>query len=335
MEQKHSMEERNSGKEFRFAIMGAGNIAGRFCDAAKLVPGAVVTAVASKSTERAREFAAKNGICHAYGDYEQMLKEEKPDCVYIAVLPSDHFRLCMLCMEHDTPVLCEKAMFTGSGEARRLFAEAGRRGVFAMEALWSFFLPPLGQVKRWMEEGRVGEVTHVDFSIGFLAEKNPANRFFDKELAGGAAYDITVYAYEIVTHLMGQSPSGIQVSARWGETGVDVTDHVVLQYPGCMATLTASIVAPIEDKLIVYGSQGRIVLPAPHYGNEAFLYDRKGELAEHFRDQVTQNGFTYEIQEVMDCVRAGRLQSPTASWEMTTQCAELFDRIEATKGSVS
>ncbi len=327
------MEKGHSIKRFRFAIMGAGNIAGRFCHAAGLVPGAVVTAVASKSAERAEAFAAKNGICRAYGDYEQMLKEERPDCVYIAVLPSDHFRLCMLCMEYDTPVLCEKAMFTGGAEAKRLFAEAEKRGVFAMEALWSFFLPPLGQVKKWMEEGRVGELTHVDFSIGFLAEKNPANRFFDKKLAGGAAYDITVYAYEIVAHLMGQSPSGIQVAARWGETGVDVTDHVVLQYPDCMATLTASIVASMEDRLVVYGSQGRIVLPAPHYGSEAFLYDAKGELTEHFRDQVTQNGFTYEIQEVMDCIRAGRLQSPTASWEMTTRCAELFDRIEATKDS--
>lgn len=316
--------------EFRFAVMGAGNIANRFCDAVKLVPEAVVTAVASKSPERAEEFAARNGICHAYGDYEQMLKEEKPDCVYIATVTSDHFRLCMLCMEYDTPVLCEKAMFTGSQEANRLFAEAQRKGIFAMEALWSFFLPPFQQAERWKEEGRIGEVAHVEFSIGFLADKNPANRFFDRRLGGGAAYDITVYAYEMVARFMGGSPIACQAAAKWGETGVDVTDHVVLQYPECMAALTASIVAPMEDKLIVYGSQGKIVLPSPHYGREAFLYDRRGELSEHFRDQATQNGFTYEIQEAMDCIRAGRLQSRTASWEMTTQCAELFDKIQAT-----
>ena len=63
------MEKGHSIKRFRFAIMGAGNIAGRFCHAAGLVPGAVVTAVASKSAEQAEAFAAKNGICHAYGDY--------------------------------------------------------------------------------------------------------------------------------------------------------------------------------------------------------------------------------------------------------------------------
>ncbi len=130
---------------------------------------------------------------------------------------------------------------------------------------------------------------------------------------------------------VGGTDESIQVAAQWGGTGVDVTDHVVLQYPDCMATLTASIVAPMEDKLIVYGRQGRIVLPTPHYGNQAYLYDRNGNLLEHFQDQDTENGFTYEIQEAMDCIRGGRLQSQAASWDMTIRCTELFDRIQATR----
>lgn len=316
--------------EFRFAIMGAGNIASKFCDAVERIPGAVVAAVASRSLDRAKEFGDKNGIAHAYGDYQEMLLKEKPDCVYIAVLPKDHFRLCMMCVEQDTPVLCEKAMFTGSREARALFAAAKERKVFAMEALWSFFLPPLQKVDQWIRQGRIGKVSHVDFSIGFLAEKKPENRFFNRELAGGAAYDITVYAYEIVAFLMKEKPLAVQVSAMWGETGVDETDHVVLHYPDSMATLTTSIVAPIEERLVVYGSEGRIVLPVPHYGSEAFLYDKAKNLVEHFTDQVTENGFTYEVQEAMECIRAGKLSSDVASWERTMECAELFDRIEET-----
>ena len=99
---------------FRFAIMGAGNIAGRFCRAANALPACCVTAVASKSRERAGRFAAENGVPHFYADYEEMLEKEKPDAVYIAVTPHDHFRLCMLCLQHRTPVLCEKAMFRTS-----------------------------------------------------------------------------------------------------------------------------------------------------------------------------------------------------------------------------
>ena len=84
---------------FRFAIMGAGNIAHQFCDAVTLVEDCEVSAIASKDLERAQKFAEECSVAHAYDNYEQMLIEEKPDCVYIAVTPNDHFRLTMLCLE--------------------------------------------------------------------------------------------------------------------------------------------------------------------------------------------------------------------------------------------
>ena len=94
---------------FRFAIMGAGNIAHQFCDAVTLVEDCEVSAIASKDLGRAQKFAEECSVAHAYDNYEQMLIEEKPDCVYIAVTPNDHFRLTMLCLEHRVPVLCEKS----------------------------------------------------------------------------------------------------------------------------------------------------------------------------------------------------------------------------------
>ena len=78
---------------FRFAIMGAGNIAHQFCDEVTLVEDCEVSAIASKDLGRARKFAEECSVAHAYDNYEQMLIEEKPDCVYIAVTPNDHFRL--------------------------------------------------------------------------------------------------------------------------------------------------------------------------------------------------------------------------------------------------
>ena len=71
-------------REFRFAIMGAGHIARKFCDAAALVDGCAVCAVSSKSMDRARALAGEKDIPAAYDSYEEMLRREKPDCVYIA-----------------------------------------------------------------------------------------------------------------------------------------------------------------------------------------------------------------------------------------------------------
>lgn len=86
-------------KTFHFGIMGAGNIAANFCRAICLLENCSVRSVSSKSMEKALTFAdfnssaAKEGCMKAYDSYEEMLKCEKLDCVYIATVPSSHYEL--------------------------------------------------------------------------------------------------------------------------------------------------------------------------------------------------------------------------------------------------
>lgn len=316
---------------FRFAIMGAGGIAKKFCNAVSLIEGCEVCAVASKSMERAQEFAEKNDVKKYYDSYEEMLEAEKPDCAYIAVTPNDHYRLSMMCIERQIPVLCEKAMFQNSKEAKDVFGAATKNQVFVMEALWSRFLPPVNRVKAWIEEGKIGIPEISQFSIGFVAKEGKENRYFNPRLGGGAAKDITVYAYEITTYLLNQKIKKMDVSATWGDTGVDVNNHISIEFEHTLADLTATFVTKMEEKMVIYGRFGKIVLPAPHHPKECYLYDEKGELVEHYIDTETENGFTYEINEVIRCVRAEELESPIVPWRVTIACAELFDKIEETK----
>lgn len=124
--------------------MGAGNIGRKFCEAARMA-GYEAAAVASRSVERAEKWAAENKVKSAYGDYERMLEKEKPDCVYIATTPDSHYELAMLCLDHGVPVLCEKAAFLNSAQAREVFSRSEKEGIFVMEALWSRFLPAVKQ----------------------------------------------------------------------------------------------------------------------------------------------------------------------------------------------
>lgn len=334
------MEE--TGTIFRFAIMGAGGIANKFCDAVKRLDACKVVAVASKSMERASAFAEKNGIGGAYDSYEKMLVEEKPDCVYIAVTSDAHYELSMLCLQHSVPVLCEKAMFLNSAQAKEVFALARRKKVFVMEAMWSRFLPAVKKAKEWVESGKIGVPVYGTAAIGFHAPEDPENRYFSPSLGGGAAYDLTVYCYEIMTWLIAWKVEVLSAEAVIGATGVDVTDHVVLRFvkeqeeqesmvePSpyeMLACCESSLLTDLDDELVIYGSGGKLVLPNPHFASEAFLYDRNGKCAEHYRDEVTQNGFVYETAEVMDCIREGKLESRTVPHSLTTACAELFDRL--------
>ncbi len=319
-------------EEFRFAVMGAGNIAGKFCRAARIAGNCRVSAVASKSLERAQAFAGENGIERAYGDYRAMLEEEKPDCVYIAVTTDAHYKLASLCLDYRVPVLCEKAMFTNSGHAEEIFARSYREGIFVMEAMWSRFLPAIRKAGEWLRQGRIGKASLLEADIGFAAPRDAKNRYFNPALGGGAAFDITVYAWELAMYFFGPDlPERTRAEALWGETGVDVSDHVTLLWKDRAASLNTSFLAPVEERLVIYGDKGKIHIPKPHVAGEAILYSVDGQIAEHFRDTKTQNGFEYEIREVMECIANGAVESPAVPHSLTLGCARLFDSIRETK----
>ena len=314
--------------KFRFGVMGAAKIARKFCEAAALC-GCEVCAVASKSEERAKAFAEANGIGRYYADYEAMLEAEKPDAGYIATTTNDHARLSLLCIRHGVPVLCEKAAYENSEQARAVFSLAREKGVFVMEAMWSRFLPALLTAKAWVAEGRIGAPAIAQCGIGFVAPEGADNRYFSPKLGGGAARDITVYAYELTGYVLGQEEKEIAACAVRGETGVDVSDAVLVRYESAVANLTTSFVSRMEERLTVCGDKGRLVVPSPNFGAECLLYGPDGSLLEHFTDTVTKNGFTYEIEEVVRCVREGKTESAIVPWRDTLACAALFDQIDA------
>ncbi|MGN0423702.1 MAG: Gfo/Idh/MocA family protein [Acetatifactor sp.] len=313
--------------KFRFAIMGAGNIAGKFCDAVKYISGCEVVAVASKSMERAENFSARWNIGKAYDSYEEMLQQEKPDCVYIATTPDSHYSLSKLCMKYKAPVLCEKAMFMNSADAREIFEESEKNQVFAMEAMWSRFLPANETAKNWIAQGRIGEVNCLTSAAGCAFDKEINRRNFDPKLGGGAAFDLTVYNYELATWFLGHDVIHTDIVALWDETGIDNMNHICLKYRDKVAVLLSSCVSMLEEKLVISGTEGKIVIPHAHFANEAFLYDRGGNILEHYVDQMTKNGFVYEICEVMECIRASKIESKVVPHSDTVECAELFDRI--------
>lgn len=313
---------------FRYAILGAAKIGAKFCQAASMIADCEVCAVASKSLERAEEFAEKNGIPKAYSSYEELLDREKPDCAYIAVTPHDHYRLSRMCVEQGIPVLCEKAMFINSAEAESLYALAREKGVFVMEAMWSRFLPTIKKVKQWLAEDRIGIPEISQLSIGFAAPEGADNRYLNPRLGGGAARDITVYAYEITTYVLEQKIRRMEVSATRGETGVDINNHISIDFDYTLADLATSFATKMNAGMVLYGRKGKIVCPTPHHSSECFLYDGAGELVEHFVDQEAKNGFVYELEEAIRCIRQGLLESPVIPWQDTLDCARLFDRID-------
>ena len=108
-------------KVFNWGIIGLGKIAHKFAEDLQLLKNARLHAVASRSPDRAAEFAKQYQVQHAYGSYQEMLNCPDLDVVYIATPHISHCENSIMCLEHQIPVLCEKpfAMFCLPAGLRR------------------------------------------------------------------------------------------------------------------------------------------------------------------------------------------------------------------------
>ena len=311
----------------RFGIIGAGSIAAHFCKGVKLVEGAEVVAVASSSEERATAFAQANGVPQTYGSYEEMLRSADINVVYIATTHNFHMDNIRLCFEYGKHVLCEKAMVLTAADAREAFRLAKEKGLFCMEAMWTRFLHQYQKAKQWIEEGRIGKVQAATSVVGFKGQVPATHRLVAPELAGGAMYDIGVYAIEPLAYLVGeQIEDAVGVWRKYPETGVDERATVILRFASCDAMIQCMFTANPKEYTIITGSDGYNELPFSSGGHDAMLYDVKRNLVEHYRNEWT-HGFVFEIEEVVRCIRDGRITSDIMPPEDTIACAEVFDKV--------
>lgn len=314
-------------KTCRFGIIGPGNIAAHFCKAVEMVNDAEVVAVASTSIARAQEFAKKNSIRHHYASYEEMLRCADINIVYIATTHNFHMDNIRLCFEYGKHVLCEKAMVLTEADAREAFALAKEKGVFCMEAMWSRFLPQYQKAKEWITSGKIGSIQSASVVIGFKATEDPQSRLINPKLAGGAMYDIGVYAIEPLTYLVGEPVENcLGVWRPHSATGVDAQVTMILQFHSCDAALQCLFTSNAKEYVVINGSEGIVELPFVSGGFDVRRYDCHRNLVEEFHEHW-ENGFVFELQEVIRCIREGRITSDVMPPEATIECAWIYDRI--------
>ena len=299
----------------------------KFKNAVDLTEGAEVVAVGSKSAERAAAFAEKNHVPRWYDNYEELLSSPDIDAVYIATTHNFHMENIRACIAAGKHILCEKPLVLTEAEAVEAFRLAAEKGVFLMEAMWSRFLPHLRKSKQWITEGRIGKIESVRSVIGFKGNGQFETRLYNPALAGGGLYDIGVYPVEIVSWLVGEDVQ--DCLALWRKhpvTGVDENVSMLLRYPSCDASIQCLISCNVHEVTVINGTAGYIEIPTTHRGNTCILYNDGLQETDHFCEPY-KNGFTFEVEEAVRCIRAGKLWSDVIPPQDTIACARLFDTV--------
>ena len=152
-------------QKIRWGIVAPGRIAHSFANDLKLVTDGEITAVASRSLDRAESFAKEYNAQHTFGSYEALFECDAVDAVYIATPHTSHAELAVKAMDKGKHVLCEKPMGLHRGDVEQMVAAAERNQVFLMEAMWSRFNPAIRKAKQMVDAGELGEIAyvHADF----------------------------------------------------------------------------------------------------------------------------------------------------------------------------
>lgn len=298
-------------KKIRWGIAGPGNIANKFAQAIKNVDGAELCAVASRSVDKATEFANKYGIENIFSSYEDMASSDKIDAVYIATIHSFHKPCAELFLNAKKHVLCEKPICVNANQAKQLFECAKKSGMFLMEAMWTRFLPAIKETRAMIERGEIGTV--MAFEADFCYRETPESSaiLYDNTLAGGGVLDVGIYPLNLSAYLFGNNPKEL-IATAITDSGVDVLTQMTLTYDsGVISSLSCAIGVEKPATAYIYGAEGYIKLPTFYGADEIILV--KNEEEKYINMPFIGNGFEEEIIEACECIRMGKTQSDVMS----------------------
>lgn len=316
----------SSAPAIRWGIIGVGWMADKFANGVNDLTASSVTAVSSRTRERAQEFASGHQVAKAYGSVEELVGDPNVDVVHVASPHSEHREHALAAIAAGKHVLVEKAFTRNEGEAREVIDAARAAGVFVMEAMWTRFLPHMVEIRRIIARGDIGRVVALEADHGQWFPFDATSRLYDPQLAGGALLDLGVYPISFAHDLLGV-PETVTAVGQMTETSVDGQVSMVLGYgERAQATLYTTLWSATPCTAVISGTEGRIEIEGHFYAPTAFRVERRDGMAWSVEARVP-NGYAYEAAEVARRVTAGETESPAMTPEATLDVMRTMDEV--------
>ncbi|HCD46709.1 MAG TPA: gfo/Idh/MocA family oxidoreductase [Lachnoclostridium sp.] len=310
----------------KIGIMGTGGIASVLANTMLQMPQVVLMGAASRSLEKAEEFAARFSIERAYGSYEELVKDPDIQLIYIATPHSEHYSNAKLCLENGKHVLCEKAFAANYAQAKEMTDLAEEKNLMITEAMWVRYMPMAKTLKEVLNSGVIGEPMTLTANLCYLISDTP--RLIKPELAGGALLDVGVYTLNFASIVFGDEITDIQSSVIKTDSGVDAQNSITLCYPGGKMAILNSSLRVLSDRLgIIYGTKGYLVVENVNNFETIKVYDAKRQLIEtHIRPEQI-SGYEYQIEASREAVRNGWTECPQMPHKTILDIMKVMDEL--------
>lgn len=285
-------------KELRWATLGCGVIANQL-EKAMESKGRKLYSVANRTYSKGVEFAEKYGIPKVYEQIDDVFDDEMVDVIYISTPHNTHAEYLRKALKAGKHVLCEKSITLNSEELEEAMELARENRVILAEAMTIYHMPIYKKLNEILASGKLGELKLIQMNFGSYKEYDMNNRFFSRNLAGGAMLDIGVYALSFVRWFMSSKPDQILSQVKFAPTGVDEQAGILLKNKeGEMATVLLSLHAKQPKRGMVSFDHGYLEIMEYPRGEQAVItYTDTGE-KEVIAAGDTENALSYEIEDM-------------------------------------
>lgn len=319
-----------------FAIIGAGSIAKVMAHTIKLMnkggdESVNLYAVASRSLDKAKDFAREFSIEKAYGSYDELYCDPEVDLVYIATPHNFHFEQAKACHNHGKHVLCEKAFTVNAKEAKELIELASEKKLLLAEAIWTRYQPMRKIINDMIASNIVGPVTMITANLGYsMAEKS---RIIKKDLAGGALLDVGVYPINFVNMILGD-PTSVDAVCIKNLEGVDVSNSITFSYQNTaqMAVLCSSALGVSDRFGMIHCRNGFIQVDNINNPQGLKVFNEQYQLIKEIACPKQYTGYEYEVASCVRAIEEKKIECPEMPHERTLYIMQLLDSIRAQLG---
>lgn len=319
--------------KMKFGILATGNIANSMAKAVQNLEEIECRAAASRSYDRAKDFADKWGFEKAYGSYEELVNDPEVELIYVASPHSHHYAHAKLCLEHGKHVLLEKAFTVNASQAEELIALAKEQGLLLAEAFWSRYMPTRKILDDLIAQGKIGEVQAVTADFG--APLSHKERMWNPELAGGALLDLGVYPINFALQVFKSPVKKIMSDAVMTELGVDSMNGTTLTFEdNKIAILHSNMLSYMPNRGVVYGDKGYIEFYELNNCREIRVYDENKEMTASYPAPEQINGYEYEVLACIRAIEAGQNECEEMPHSETMRLMRILDEVRKQWGFV-
>jgi predicted dehydrogenase len=320
----------------KFATIGTNWITEEFIKAAKEVPDFALTAVYSRTEEKAKEFAAKVGAERTFTSLEEMAQSDEIDAVYIASPNSFHAEQAILLMNHGKHVICEKPIASHTAELQAMIEAARQNDVVLMEAMKSTLLPNFQAIRKHIH--KIGKVrryfaSYCQYSSRYDAYKQgTVLNAFNPTFSSGALMDIGVYCLYPMVVLFGK-PLHIKANSFLLESGVDGEGSIILNYGDMDAIVMYSKITNSYIPSEIQGEEGSIIVDTIHTPQKVEIHYRDGRI-EDITEAQTHHPMYYEAKEFIELIQNGKRESEINSHYHSLTTMEIMEEARKQTGIV-